>query len=103
MFNSIYGGAGGIYGNTGGPTFNRPYCMAYTNPKDSNMRTGPALLWTNQPNDGSCVPRTSFNPTIPKCHPPTVIQQYSLNCSIGGKHVDMDVANGQGFASMWSP
>jgi YVTN family beta-propeller protein len=98
MFKSIYGG--GIYGNTASNDFNQPYCIAYTS--DSNMQTGPALLWTNQPSGHTCVRSTTFNPTIPSCHPPTVIQHYSLNCPIGGRLVDMDMANGQGFASMWA-
>ncbi len=112
MSGSIYGGAGGVYGNTAqANAFSTPYCLAYN--QDPLMRAGgaPALLWTNQPNQqpptlGSNPPQ--FTPTIPPCSPripPVVIYQYAINLTIVPPTgaVDFDLANGPGFASMWAP
>jgi Domain of unknown function (DUF1906) len=116
MFSSIYGGAGGVYGNTSmhaAPQFNTPYCKAYA--ADSNMRDGnaPALLWANQPNlcaGASCDSLTlAGSPpefsivNVPPCGAPTVIYQYAIDLTIARMRdaVDFDLANEVGFASMW--
>lgn len=108
MLSSQFGGAGGVYGNTyPGQDFDVPYCAAYTS--DANMRLGstPALLWTNQPNKpcptNPTAPPPPFAPTIPPCGAPTVLYQYSIDCSFNGAPVDLDQANDAGLASMWAP
>ena len=103
---SPYGGAGGVYGDTGtapeqAAHFNTPYCLAYTG--DSRMQ-GASYVWTNQPStpcDLLAAHAPAFGPLIPPCHPPTVIYQYSVECAFGGVAVDVDLANAAGFASMW--
>lgn len=119
LFNSIYGGAGGVYGNTindaaHNPQFNTPYCNAYT--ADSNMRVGsaPALVWANQPNQclgptcdllfwASNPPAFSQVDVHFPCGAPTVIFQYANQLTIAGmpNAVDFDLATGAGFSSMW--
>ncbi len=118
MFNSSYGGAGGVYGNTindakHNPQFNTPYCNAYA--ADSNMRVGsaPALVYTDQPIQcvgPSCNPQTlaSTPPAFskaeaPPCGAPTVLFQYAQQLTIAKMKnaVDFDLTNGAGFAGMW--
>ncbi len=141
MAGSIYGGAGGVYGNTSvaqAAVFSQQYCNAYS--QDPLMRKGgaPALLWTNQRlqcQAAGCVAPSGFpgsgtqywaqNPpgfdqaVIPPCSPPippVVIYQYATELTIAhsptpvpspyGTYdftVDLDLANGAGFASMWAP
>jgi hypothetical protein len=113
MLLSQYGGAGGVYGNPlPQQNFVGPYCAAYNT--DASMRIGnaPALLWVNQDdicNGASCDPQTlatrrQFTPTLPTCGVPTVIYQYATNLTVAHERnaVDFDLANGIGFASMWS-
>lgn len=117
MFGSIYGGAGGVYGNTNPQQdFDRPYCLAYNN--DINMRMGsaPALLYSNQPNQcagAKCNPQVlASNPpafgtvTVPQCNPgtpPVVVYQYAIDLTLYKQThiIDFDLANGAGFAGMW--
>lgn len=116
MFSSVYGGAGGVYGNTSrnaASQFNTPYCDAFA--ADDNMRIAdaPAVLWANQPNQcagPSCHPPTlASNPPafrivdVPPCGAPAVIYQYAINLMIARMRdaVDFDLANEEGFAGMW--
>lgn len=106
MRSSHYGGAGGVYGDTGtapeqATHFNTPYCLAYTG--DPRMQ-GASYVWANQPSkacDLLAAHAPAFGPIIPPCHPPTVIHQYAVECVFGGAVVDLDLANAVGFASLW--
>jgi hypothetical protein len=105
MFNSQFGGAGGIYGNpnkTNAANFNVPYCNAFIS--DPNMRGtdgDAAYIFSSEPEPGctTAAQAPAFAPDMPPCNPNTVIWQYAESC-FGGR-VDEDLANDAGFASMW--
>lgn len=105
MFNSQFGGAGGVYGNphkTNAANFNVPYCDAFNN--DSNMQgtdSNAAYIYSSEPEPGctAAANAPAFTPDMPPCNPNTVIWQYAENCFKG--LVDQDLANDAGFASMW--
>lgn len=105
MFDSQFGGAGGIYGNphkANAANFNVPYCNAFHG--DSNMQgtdEDAAYIFSSEPEPGctTAAEAPAFAPAMPPCNPHTVIWQYAENC-FGGR-VDQDLANDAGFRSMW--
>lgn len=109
MWNSIYGGAGGIYCKTTEPNFVRPYLSAV---RAGNPTLAPDFpiwaryLWTTRPQvSGRHKPGdySIFAPIEPSdtqggLQGVTVIHQYALD-----KYgmVDFDLANQAGYDSMW--
>jgi hypothetical protein len=102
MFNSEFGGAGGVYGNphrTNAANFNIPYCDAFNN--DANMQGTAAYVFSSEPEPGCSTASgaPAFAPDMPPCNPNTVIWQYAEDCLDG--RVDEDLATDAGLASMW--
>ncbi|HEX2714539.1 MAG TPA: glycoside hydrolase domain-containing protein [Candidatus Acidoferrales bacterium] len=105
MLTSVYGGAGGVYGNphpANSANFNIPYCAAYTS--DPNMQGDvdrAAHVYSSEPQPGctSAANAPAYVPMNPPCNPKTVIWQYAEGCFNG--YVDEDLANDKGFSSMW--
>lgn len=68
------------------------------------------LVYTNQPDPGSSkgpcdATYRTFGPTPPKCSAPAVVYQYTVGtgagCPVDGHTADYDLANSQGYESMW--
>jgi hypothetical protein len=105
MFNSQYGGAGGVYCNPlpgNAAHFSDPYCDAFNN--DPNMQgagDSAALIYScqHEPGCSTAANAPTFNPAVPPCNPNAAIWQYAESCFQG--LVDEDLANDVGFASMW--
>lgn len=92
----------GVYGDTSPDAeldFGKAFCDAF--PHLPNPAK--AYIYTNQPEAGCLFTYRTFNPDILPCHPPTVVQQYAINCNVPktGSQVDLDLASATGFASMW--
>lgn len=107
MLTSVYGGAGGIYGNphpVNAAHFNDPYCAAYAS--DPNMQgqgQRAAYVYSSEPEkaDGcTTAPNApAYAPLRPPCNSKVTVWQYAQGC-FGGL-VDEDLATEEGFAGMW--
>ncbi len=105
MYDSEFGGAGGIYANPmpqNAPNFNNPYCQAFN--ADAKMRGlaghHGAYIYSSEPEPGCGVPGPNrFAPATAPCNPNTVVWQYAEGCY--GGLVDQDLANDVGLWSMW--
>ncbi len=113
---SMYANPGGFYCNPSAwneKNFNHPYCIAITGP--SNLRDDGTFI--SNPPLFSSAPRMDcsfitddpalYTPLAPPCAPSSaVIWQYALGCFKSSTYprglCDMDLANDDGYATMWS-
>lgn len=114
MFNSQYGGMGGIYENPlkwNGGNFAKPYLEALRGDSPWVFQDPPAkarYLWSQQPAkvNASLASVPAYAPAEPQgVRDVTVLWQYAIDClRTGGKwgNVDLDLANETGYDSMWS-
>lgn len=119
-------GGGGLYCDATQSTFNRPHraaLKATLDPLSAGIDPDPQqfhpdppfsarLLWAQRPLRfiKTTIERSNFKPaTFEPAEPGyqkkmTAIWQYGGNCHLAGSRmlIDMDLANEQGFASMWN-
>lgn len=116
MFRSKYAGMGGVYENPlpwNAPNFSTPYINALKGDSAFIFQDPPAkyrFLYSQQPQKGCVKPgdiKFGFHPAEPTgLAGVTVLWQYAIDClKVGGSKwglVDMDLADEQGYALMWS-
>lgn len=113
MYDSKYGGRGGIYGNTSGITWLAYLRSAYAGALEK-MKSPPSMgwyppLWAQRPFKGCMIPEQinfSYQPDqIWEGYGAAVVWQYAINCYIpsGQKNglIDMDLATQIGYDGMW--
>jgi hypothetical protein len=95
----ILGGGGppGFYCSPTNTNFSIPYCKALDQITNRNL---PRRLWSVTPYKGCQANPTDFSADSPKCDPGvSAVVQYAINCN--GGLIDLDLANDDGFNSMW--
>jgi hypothetical protein len=111
MYNSMYGGCGGLYCNSHpiNTYFTYPYGEALKMEPTSRNILFNSYLWAQTPAKGCSSKPSSmqFTPDSPKSHLGGArVWQYATKCLVGamkpGKElVDMDLANDTGYDGMW--
>jgi hypothetical protein len=87
----------GFYCSPTNPNFHVPYCKALNRIANKDA---PRRLWSVTPYQGCQASPTDFKADSPKCDPGAGgVVQYAIGCH--GNLIDLDLANDDGFNSMW--